>query len=75
MVVPQLESERARFGRASLGEFAADADAARAADDAARLARLRPWLLWTVLVVGVAVLGALVWRLARSGPTPPAPPP
>jgi len=75
MVVPQLESERPRFGRASLGEFAADADAARAADDAARLARLRPWLLWTVLVVGVAVLGALVWRLARTGPTPPAPPP
>jgi hypothetical protein len=34
MVVPQLESERPRFGRASLGEFAADADAARAADDA-----------------------------------------
>jgi len=28
-----------------------------------------------VLVAGVAVLGALVWRLARSGPTPPAPPP
>ena len=75
MVVPQLESERPRFGRASLGDFAADADAARAADDAARLARLRPWLLWTVLVVGVAVLGALVWRLARSGRTPPAPPP
>jgi len=75
MVVPQLDSERARLGRASLGDFAADADAARTADDAARLARLRPWLLWAVLVAGVAVLGALVWRLARSGPTPPAPPP
>ena len=75
MVVPQLESERARLGRASLGDFVADADAARSADDAARLARLRPWLLWAVLVVGVAVLGALVWRLARSGPPPPAPPP
>ena len=74
MVVPQLESERARFGSAKVGDFAADADAARAADDAARLARLRPWLLWAVLVVGVAVLGALVWRLARSGPTA-APPP
>jgi hypothetical protein len=72
MVVPQLESERARFGRASLGDFVADADAARTADDAARLARLRPWLLWAVLVVGVVVLGALVWRLARSGSTPPA---
>jgi len=74
MVVPQLESERARFGSAKVGDFAADADAARAAADAARLARLRPWLLWAVLVVGVAVLGALVWRLARSGPTA-APPP
>ena len=73
MVVPQLESERARFGRASVGDFTADADAARAADDAARLARLRPWLLWAVLVVGVAGLGALVWRLARSGPTAPPP--
>jgi len=73
MVVPQLESERPRFGRAALGEFAADADAARVADNAARLARLRPWLLWAVLVIGVAVLGALVWRLARSGPaSPPA---
>ena len=71
MVVPQLESERARLGRASLGDFIADADAARSADDAARLARLRPWLLWAVLVVGVAVLGALVWRLARSGRPPP----
>ena len=75
MVVPQLESERARLGRASLGDFVADVDAARTAADAARLARLRPWLLWAVLVVGVAVLGALVWRLARSGPPPPAPPP
>jgi len=75
MVVPQLDSERARFGRASLGDFAVDADAAHAANDAARLARLRPWLLWAVLVVGVAVLGALVWRLARSGPPPPAPSP
>ena len=36
MVVPQLDSERARFGRASLGDFAADADASRTADDAAR---------------------------------------
>jgi len=73
MVVPQLESERARFGRASLGEFAVDADAARVAENAARLARLRPWFLWAVLVAGVAVLGALVWRLARAGAaSPPA---
>jgi len=67
-VVPQLDSERARFGRATLGAFAVDEAAARAAEQASRQARLRPWLLWGVLLVGVAGLGALVWRLARSGP-------
>jgi hypothetical protein len=36
---------------------------------------LRPWLLWAVLITGVIGLGALVWRLARSGPAqPPVPP-
>ncbi|HEY3635210.1 MAG TPA: DUF3999 family protein [Caldimonas sp.] len=78
VVVPQLESERARFGHATLGEFQADAAAARAAEDEVRQARLRPWLLWAVLIAGVIGLGALVWRLARSGPaqppTPPGPP-
>jgi hypothetical protein len=76
-VVPQLDSERARFGRATLGEFTVDEAAVRVAEEASRQARLRPWLLWGVLLVGVAGLGALVWRLARSGPTPdptPSPP-
>jgi len=68
-VVPQLDSERARFGRATLGAFAVDEAAARAAEQASREARLRPWLLWSVLIIGVAGLGALVWRLARSAPT------
>ena len=67
-VVPQLDSERARFGRATLGAFAVDEAAAHAAEQASRQARLRPWLLWGVLIVGVIGLGALVWRLARSGP-------
>ena len=67
-VVPQLDSERARFGRATLGAFAVDEAAAQAAEDAAQRARLRPWLLWGVLIAGVVGLGALVWRLARSGP-------
>jgi hypothetical protein len=67
-VVPQLDSERARFGRATLGAFTVDEAAARVAEQASRQARLRPWLLWSVLIVGVAGLGALVWRLARSGP-------
>ena len=72
-VVPQLESERARFGHASIGEFEVDSAAAHAAEEAARTARLRPWLLWAVLLVGVAGLGALVWRLARAGPAPQPP--
>ena len=54
-------------GRASaaptLGAFSVDEAAARAAEQASRQARLRPWLLWAVLLAGVAGLGALVWRL------------
>ncbi|HEV7575816.1 MAG TPA: DUF3999 family protein [Caldimonas sp.] len=72
-VVPQLDSERPRFGRATLGAFTIDEVAERAVEQASRQARLRPWLLWAVLVAGVAGLGALVWRLARAGPAP-APP-
>ena len=75
-VVPQLDSERSRFGRATLGAFMVDEAAARVAEQASRQARLRPWLLWGVLLVGVAGLGALVWRLARSSPAQgPAPSP
>ncbi|MEO5845839.1 MAG: DUF3999 family protein [Caldimonas sp.] len=73
-VVPQLDSERPRFGRATLGAFAVDEVAARAVEQASQQARLRPWLLWTVLIVGVAGLGAMVWRLARPAP-PPSPHP
>ncbi len=72
-VVPQIESERPRFGRATLGAFTADEAAERTVAETARQARLRPWLLWTVLIAGVAGLGALVWRLARSGPEPSPP--
>jgi hypothetical protein len=67
LVVPQLESERARFGRATLGAFAIDRAAEQAAERAAQRERLRPWLLWAVLLVGVGARAALVWRLARSG--------
>ena len=73
-VVPQLDSERPRFGHATLGEFSVDQAAQQAAEQALRQARVRPWLLWGVLLVGVAGLGALVWRLARSGPLPNPPP-
>ena len=68
LVVAQLDTERPRFGRATLGEFQVDTAAEQATAEAQRQARLRPWLLWAVLLVGVAVLGALVWRLARAGP-------
>jgi hypothetical protein len=72
-LVPLLEDERRRFGRATLGPFGEAPEVALAAERAARNARLRPWLLWGVLVAGVLGLGVLVWRLARS--SPPAPPP
>jgi hypothetical protein len=39
---------------------------ARQAEAADRQAALRPWLLWAVLLAGVAGLGFMVWRLARG---------
>lgn len=72
-LVPLLEEERSRFGRATLGAFGEAPEVAVAVERAEREARLRPWLLWGVLVVGVLGLGVLVWRLARSGPTVPPP--
>jgi hypothetical protein len=69
-VVPQLESERPRFGQGEVGAFVTDEAVVRAADAESRQARLRPWLLWGVLIAGVAGLGMLVWRLARSPATP-----
>jgi len=73
-LVPRLEQERQRFGRAELGAFSEEPEVARAAERAERVARLRPWLLWSVLLAGVAGLAVLVWRLARSG-APQAPTP
>jgi uncharacterized protein DUF3999 len=72
-LVPHLDDERLRFGRAELGAFSEDSGVAQAAERAERVAHLRPWLLWAVLLVGVAVLAALVWRLALSGPEPKPP--
>ena len=66
-LVPALEDERARFGRATLGDWTEVAAVARAADRQTQLAALRPWLLWTVLLAGVAGLGFMVWRLTRPG--------
>jgi hypothetical protein len=81
--VPRLDEERARFGRAVLGPFTVVEAAARQIERAEQQARLRPWLLWSVLIAGVALLGGLVWRLARHDPAappaapaaPPVPPP
>jgi len=42
---------------------------ARAEEQQQRVAALRPWLLWSVLIVGVLALGAMVWRLARERPS------
>lgn len=70
-LVPDLERERARFGSAELGPWAEDSVAAQAADRQARQARLKPALLWAVLIAGVAALGFVVWRLAGSRPSAP----
>jgi len=69
--VPALEDERPRFGRAVLGAWAENAEQARRAEVDERSAKLRPLLLWTVLLAGVGVLGFMVWRLARGKPAPP----
>ena len=66
-LVPAIDDERPRFGRATLGEWTEVAAVARAADRQTQLAALRPWLLWTVLLAGVAGLGFMVWRLTRPG--------
>jgi hypothetical protein len=65
-LVPALDQERPRFGRASLQPWTEVAAVARAEQAQQQMARWRPVLLWAVLVVGVLALGAMVWRLARD---------
>jgi hypothetical protein len=65
-LVPALATERARLGQATLGDWAEDAAVARARDSARQRATWRRWLLWGVLLAGVAGLGGMVWRLARK---------
>ncbi len=72
-LVPQLDQERARLGQAELGAFAEETAVAQQAASAERQAALRPWLLWAVLLVGVAGLGFMVWRLATARPPTPGP--
>lgn len=68
-LVPALDDERSRFGRASLGPWSENADVAQRREADRRRAALRPWLLWAVLLVGVAGLGFMVWRLLRNAPS------
>jgi hypothetical protein len=67
-LVPALDDERKRFGRAELGAWSEVTEVARAQAAQAKAAALRPWLLWSVLVVGVALLALMVWKLARDKP-------
>ena len=69
-LVPLMDDERPRLGRATLGAWSEVAEVARAAAQQQQRAALRPWLLWAVLLAGVAGLAYMVWRLAR--PAPPA---
>jgi hypothetical protein len=68
-LVPALELERPRFGRATLGAWSEDAAVARSEARRESWAAWRPALLWAVLLAGVGALAWVVWRLA-SGPAP-----
>lgn len=65
-LVPALDDERSRFGRATLGEWQEVEAVARAVESQRQRAALRPWLLWAVLLAGVAGLAFMVWRLTRK---------
>ena len=65
-LVPALADERARFGEASLGDWSEVEEVARQEQARQRVAAMRPWLLWAVLLAGVAGLGFMVWRLVRG---------
>jgi hypothetical protein len=67
-LVPDLDAERARFGSASLGAWTEVAAVAQQMDAERRSARMRPLMLWGVLLVGVAFLAFMVWRLAFDSP-------
>jgi hypothetical protein len=65
-LVPELDKERPRFGRASLGAWSEQREAAERVQRRERLEMLKPWLLWSLLLGGVGGLGWVVWRLARG---------
>ena len=57
--ITQLEQAQA----GELRQIQADTVTASAAEEATRAARQRSYILWGVLLAGVAVLGILAWRL------------
>ncbi len=65
-LVPAIDEERARFGRATLGAWSENEALAREEAQRALWASWRPALLWALLLAGVGALGWMVWRLARS---------
>jgi Protein of unknown function (DUF3999) len=65
-LMPDADRERGRFGRASLGAWSEQPDATLRVQRQQRLAALKPWLLWSVLIGGVGALALIVWRLARG---------
>jgi hypothetical protein len=65
-LVPKLDDERARFGRAEIGAWTEVAAVARQIEAEQREAKWRPLLLWSVLLVGVVALGVMVWSLVRG---------
>jgi len=65
-LVPALDDERPRFGQASLGDWTEVEEVVRQEQARQRLAAMRPWLLWAVLLAGVAGLAFMVWRLVRG---------
>lgn len=71
-LVPDLGRERERFGRASIGPWSEVQAAVDQAQSRATRAALRPWLLWAVLIAGVAGLAWMVWRMVRGGRSPTA---
>jgi Protein of unknown function (DUF3999) len=68
-VVPELQQERPRFGRATLGAWSEVGAAVAHAQSEARQQLWRPAALWAVLLAGVAGLALMVWRLAKGRPS------
>jgi hypothetical protein len=65
-LIADLPAERARFGQAVPGAWQEDTAATQREARQQQRREMRPWLLWGVLLAGVAGLGAMVWQLMRG---------